>query len=71
VSDPLCHPRDTAPRFRSRGSLTPRCMSLSSSRTALCRAIAESRRSVSKAVSTAVAPTENASVRFFRKTAFI
>ena len=37
VSDPLCHPPDPVPGLLGRGRSRPRCMSLSSGRTALCR----------------------------------
>jgi hypothetical protein len=36
VSDPLCHPPITVPRPSLGGRSRPRCMSLSSGRTALC-----------------------------------
>ena len=36
VSDPLCHPPDPVPGPVGRGRSRPRCMSLSSGRTALC-----------------------------------
>jgi hypothetical protein len=36
VSDPLCHPPISVPRPSFGGRSRPRCMSLSSGRTALC-----------------------------------
>jgi|SRR5687767_10488231 len=70
VSDPLCHPPNTVPGRLFGGRSRPRCMSLSSGRTALLHDTAECTADVA-GHSRIDFIDENTAVRFVPETAFI